>query len=81
MAGSWWVVAVALSATRPALPTHLPAPGPAEESGEDDSGDDDEGDEVVQRTRPRSHLNLIVQNLVRQNAFIRAENIAPASAT
>ena len=28
--------------TRPVLPTHLPAPGPAEESGEDDSEDDDE---------------------------------------
>jgi len=38
--------------TRPVLPTHLPAPGPAEESGEDDSEDDDDaGDDDVQRRR------------------------------
>lgn len=38
--------------TRPALPTYLPAPGPAEESEEDESeeGDDVEGDDV-QRSR------------------------------
>ena len=55
--------------TRPALPTHLRAPGPAEESGEDDSEeqDEDEGDDDV-RTRRGIHLNLMIQNLVRQNA-------------
>ena len=35
--------------TRPALPTHLPAPGTAEDTGEDDSEevDEDEGDDGV----------------------------------
>jgi hypothetical protein len=39
--------------TRPALPTHLPAPGPAEESESDESEDDDdcEGDDDVLRRR------------------------------
>ncbi|KAJ8349632.1 hypothetical protein SKAU_G00247620 [Synaphobranchus kaupii] len=39
--------------TRPALPTHLPAPGPAEESEEDDEREEDEeeGDDDVQRRR------------------------------
>ncbi|KAJ8333974.1 hypothetical protein SKAU_G00412930 [Synaphobranchus kaupii] len=39
--------------TRPALPTHLPAPGPAEESEEDDENEEDEeeGDDDVQRRR------------------------------
>ncbi|KAJ8375166.1 hypothetical protein SKAU_G00057460 [Synaphobranchus kaupii] len=38
--------------TRPALPTHLPAPGPAEESEEDNESEEDEeeGDDDVQRT-------------------------------
>ena len=62
--------------SRPALLTHLPAPGPAEESGEDDSEDDDEGDENIQTTKPRIHLNLIIQNLVRQNALIRTDSIS-----
>ena len=54
--------------TRPALLTHLYAPGPAEESEEDDSEDEDEGDGDVQRRRG-IHLNLIIPNLVRQNAL------------
>ena len=37
--------------TRPALPTHLPATGPAEESGEDDSEKEEDGDDDVQRRR------------------------------
>jgi hypothetical protein len=51
MAGSWWVVDVALSATRSGLPIHLPAPCPAEESEEDGSEENGEegGDENVQR--------------------------------
>ena len=35
--------------TRPALPTHLHAPGPAEESGEDDSEEEEEGDDDIKR--------------------------------
>ena len=43
MAGSWWVVAVVLSATHN-LPTHLPSLKPVEESDEDESeGEDEEG--------------------------------------
>ena len=37
--------------TRPALLTHLTAPGPAEESGEGDSEKDDEDDDVQRRRR------------------------------
>ena len=56
--------------TRPALPTHLPAPEPAAVSEEDDSEEEvDEGDDDVQR-RKGIHLNLMIQNLVRQNALI-----------
>ena len=38
--------------TRPALPTHLLTPGPAQERTKDDSEeeDDDKGDDDVQRT-------------------------------
>ena len=39
---------VAVRQTRPALPTYLPAPGPAEESEDDD---EDVGDYVVKRRR------------------------------
>ena len=61
---------------RPALPTHLSAPGPAEESGEDDSEEEeDEGDDDVHRRRG-IHLNLMIQNLVRQNALIRTDHIS-----
>ena len=57
-----------VSHTRPARPMHLTAPGPAEESGEDDSKDEEEaGDDDVQR-RKGINLNLLIQNLVRQNA-------------
>ena len=60
------MVAVALSATRDL------GPGPAEDSGEGDSEeeDDDEGDDDVQRRRG-IHLNLMIHNLVKQNALIR----------
>ena len=61
--------------TQPALPTHLPAPGPAEESEEDDSEKEDEGDDDVQRRRG-IHLNLMIQNLVKQNALIRTDHIS-----
>ena len=39
--------------TGPALPTYLPAPGPAEESGEDDSEDEEgvEADDDIQKRR------------------------------
>ena len=41
--------------TPPALRTHLPAPGPAEESEEDDSEEEEEeGDDDVQRRREDS---------------------------
>lgn len=41
--------------TRPALPKHLPVPGPAEDSEEDESEDDEEkGDDVIQRRRDSS---------------------------
>ena len=60
---------------RPALPTHLPASGPVEESGVDDSEDEEEGDDVVQRRRG-IHLNLMIQNIVRQNALIRTGHIS-----
>ena len=55
--------------TRLALPMHLPAPGPADESGEDDSEEEYERDDDVQ-SRRGIHLNLMIQNLVRQNALI-----------
>ena len=58
--------------TRPALPTDLPALGPAKESGKDDS--ENEGDDDVQRKG--IHLNLMIQNLVRQNALIRTDHIS-----
>ena len=63
--------------TRPALPTHLPAPGPAEESEEDDSEgeDEDEGDDGVQKGRGII-LNRKIQNLVTQNAIIRTDHIS-----
>jgi hypothetical protein len=38
------VVTVVLSATRPALSTHLPEPQLSEDSEEDESDDDDEED-------------------------------------
>ena len=60
--------------TRPALPTDLPAPGPAKESGKVDSEEEEEGDEDVQRKG--IHLNLMIQNLVRQNALIRTDHIS-----
>ena len=49
MVGSWWLDPVRHQ--RPALPTHLFAPGPAEESGEDDSEKGGEGDDDVERRR------------------------------
>ena len=39
--------------TQPALPTHLPAPGPAKEREEDES-EEEEGDDDVQRRREDS---------------------------
>ena len=58
MAVSWWVVVVALSATHDllALPTHLPAPGPAEDRGEDDGDEEEEGDDDVHRRRRREMI-------------------------
>ena len=35
--------------TRPALPTHLPAPGPAEEDEDVESGDDEEVDDAQRK--------------------------------
>ena len=53
---------------------HLPAPGPAEESGEDGSEeeDEDEADDYVQR-RTGGYLTLMIQDVVRQNALIRTD--------
>ena len=68
-------VRLRLNDSRPALQTHLPAPGQAEESGEDDSEEEDEEDDDVWRRRG-IHLNLIIQNLVRQNALIRTDHIS-----
>ena len=59
MAGSWYVVAV--RHTLPALPMHLPAPGPAEEVEEDESNDVEdveERDDDVQRMRESSESNI-----------------------
>ena len=52
MAGSWWVVTVALFATH-----HLPAPGPAEESEEDESEEEDEEEEDDGAQRRREDLS------------------------
>ena len=56
--------------TRPVLPTHLPAPCPAEESEEYESEENDEeeeGDENVHRWMEDSSEspNLMILNLVR----------------
>ena len=60
--------------TRPALPTHLPAPGLAEGSGEDYSEDVDDRDDDVQRRW--IHLNMMIQNLLMQNTLNRTDHIS-----
>ena len=74
--------------TQPALPTHLPASGPAEESDEDESEvDDSEEDEskegvrgmVMYRGGGRIHQIRMIQNLVRQNALIQTDNCVVVS--
>ncbi len=54
--------------TRLALPTHLPAPGSAEESEEDE----EESEDDILRMRG-IHQNLMTQNPVRQNALIQTD--------
>ena len=44
--------------TQPALPTHLPAPGPAEQSTEYDSGEGDEDDYDELQGRKENSLEL-----------------------
>ena len=61
--------------TRPACPTHLSAPGSAEETGEDDNEEEEDGDDDVQRRRG-INLNLMIQNRVRQNVMIRTDHIS-----
>ena len=61
--------------TRPALATHPPKPGPADDSRENDSEDEDDGDGDVQKRRD-FYLNLMIYNLVRQNALIRTDHIS-----
>ena len=58
--------------TRPALPTHLPAPGPEEENGKMTAR---LRDMMMYREEGRIYWNLMIQNIVRQNALIRAYHI------
>ena len=58
------MAAVVLSAT-----THLPAPGPVEEVEEVESEEDEEDD----AQRRWSHLNLMIQKPVTQNALIQID--------
>ncbi len=62
--------------TRLALPTNLPAPGPAEESEDDDCKDDGEvrdGEERYDDLQRRKEVrrNLMIQNLVKKNSPVQ----------
>ena len=69
--------------TGPALPTHQPA------TGQEDNEEEEEEEEETRRRRRRRrremimyrggggvYLNLMIQNVVRQNALIRADHIS-----
>ena len=73
MAGSWWLATGhcrPVRHMRPALPLHLPAPGPAEErDGDERENDDEEGDlESRRNLYGGEELNLMIQKIMMQDS-------------